>query len=123
MQSDAQDRLSVPGPVVWPPGWKAKPALGDVSWPALPRSFSYLLSANVHVPHRNPTVRRTGDELPRELKVTQGLHPVTASDTHNSHLPQCGNQQPSSFSLNSLSWLESAIGILWPFGMAIWILV
>lgn len=47
-------------------------------------SFSYLLSANVHVPHGDPSIRGTGDQLPRELKVTQGLHPVAANDTQRS---------------------------------------
>lgn len=55
--------------------------LGDpLHRPRLP--FSYLLSAHVHVPHGNPTIRGTGHELPRELKVAQRLHPVTADTQH-----------------------------------------
>ena len=49
---------------------------------------SYLLSADVHVPHCNSTIRGTGDQLPRELQVTQRLHSVTANTQQS--LPQAG---------------------------------
>lgn len=51
-------------------------------------ALSYLLSADVHVPHCNSTIRGTGDQLPRELQVTQRLHSVTANTQKS--LPQAG---------------------------------
>lgn len=90
--------------------------------PALPASSSNLFSANVHVPHSNPTIRGTGDELPRELKVTQRLHPVTVDDTHQ-HWSQYGKQTVSTEAQLS-PLLESALGIYHSLcGMGIWILV
>lgn len=90
---------------------------GDDSRSALSCSFSYLLSADVHVPHRNPTIWGAGDELPCELKVTQRLHPVTASTTQQSLVLWGKTEQWSSFRLNSLPWLESTTGIL---SLTIW---
>lgn len=74
-------------------------------------SFSYLLSANVHVPHGDPSIRGTGDQLPRELKVTQGLHPVAANDTQRSLVSMWKTRMLSAPRRGSLPVLEPAAGI------------
>lgn len=85
--------------------------------------FSYLLSADVHVPHGNPTVRGAGDELPGELQVAQRLHPVTADNTHP-HLHRCGgHSSPSGGLLSPLvgasRWHLITDSLVWECGLSV----